>query len=428
MIKQYLKQGWALIKQNRFYTTIYITGTALAITMTIIIAIIYHIRSANIAPEVYRDRMLLVTQASAINASEDFEYNWRMSYQTLKECYYPLQTPQLVAAGVNTLDLGYTIGDFYVGIPAGGTLHKSYIYCTDAAFLKIFRYTFLSGRPYSEEEFQSGMRTTVLSEKLAYKLFNNLNILNKTVLINDVEYTVIGVVKDVPSVLTSAYAELWIPFSSVPSIMEASGGGNIVGLLQAFILADKRADFPMIKDEIEKNINRYNTSLADWEYRMEEILTPFRVEMRSIDYSANFRDQIIKYGLIALIFLMVPAINLSGITSSRMQERLSEIGIRKAFGANRTNLIQQVLTENLLLTLLGGLVGLFLSVGIVYFMRSLLLGIRLGYEISLSFSMLFNLPVFGYTLGICLILNGISSSIPVWNAARRPIVQAINDK
>ena len=186
----------------------------------------------------------------------------------------------------------------------------------------------------------------------------------------------------------------------------------------------------MIMEEIEKNRNRYNTSLTDWEYRIpeESILTPFRAAMRSIDYRASFKEQILKYGLIALIFLMVPAINLSGITSSRMQERLSEIGIRKAFGANRSNLIRQVLTENLLLTLLGGIIGLLFSMGIVYFMKTLLLGIYSGYEVSISFSMLFNLPVFGYTLGICIILNVISSLIPVWNATRRPIVQAINDK
>ncbi len=54
-----------------------------------------------------------------------------------------------------------------------------------------------------------------------------------------------------------------------------------------------------------------------------------------------------------LFFLLVPVLNLSGLNSSRMEKRSSELGIRKAFGATRTVLIQQLVTENFLLTFFG---------------------------------------------------------------------------
>ena len=430
MFTQYLKQGWALLRQHKFYTAIYVLGTVLAITMAMVIAIVYHIRSANIAPENHRDRMLIVGLSSAVNEESQHTHNWALSYQTLKECYYTLQTPQVVAAGANTNSLTYIVGDFYVRISTGETGQKSFINCTDAAFFQVFSYSFIQGRPYSEAEFQSGMRQAVLSEKLAYKLFKSRDVLNKTILVNDMDYTVIGVVKDVPSVLSYAYAELWIPFTSVPAVRDSKDGGDIVGPFTAFVLADKKADFPLIKEEVEQNRKKYNTSLGDWEYRISDdfMLSPFRLEIKKIDYRADFQDIILKFGLLAFIFLLVPALNLSGIISSKVQERISELGIRKAFGARRASLMQQVFTENLLLTLLGGLVGLFLSMSIVYFMRALLLSGYSGVEISLSFFMLFNIPVFLYSLGICVILNVLSSFVPVWNAARRPIVQAINDK
>ena len=57
MYKVYLKQAWALMGQNRFFTAVYIIGTGLAISMVMAIAVVYHIRTANIAPEVSRDRM-----------------------------------------------------------------------------------------------------------------------------------------------------------------------------------------------------------------------------------------------------------------------------------------------------------------------------------------------------------------------------------
>ena len=70
------------------------------------------------------------------------------------------------------------------------------------------------------------------------------------------------------------------------------------------------------------------------------------------------KEVVIHYVIIIIVILLVPAINLSGLTQSRMRKRLSEIGVRKAFGANRSVLLKQVLAENLLLTLIGGVAGL----------------------------------------------------------------------
>ena len=434
MYKHYLRQWWTLVKQNKFYTTIYITGTTLAITMTMVMAIVYYIRSANIAPESNRDRMLIVASASAVNKAGGGQHGWSLSYRTLKECYYTLQTPSIVAAGVNSSSLNYAVGDFYTSIPGSGTVYKSFIYCTDAAFFRVFDYSFIAGKPYSEEEFQSGMHYAILSKTLAYKLFAADNVLNNTILINDVEYTVTGVVEDVSSVLNNAYAELWIPYSSNPTVNDINGGGGIVGVFHAFILADKKEDFSLIKEEIEQSKNKYNTSIADWEYQIKDdaIMSTIRSEIRKLDYRSSIKKIIFRYGMIAFIFLLVPAVNLSGITSSRVQERLDEFGIRKVFGATRSALINQILTENFLLTLLGGLTGLIISSIIVYFFREMLLGGGISMmsetEINISFSMLFNIWVFGFTFVICLILNILSAFIPVWNVTRRPIVQSINNK
>ena len=50
MYKQYLRQAWQLMKQNRFFSAVYIIGTGLAISMVMVMAIAYHIRTANMAP------------------------------------------------------------------------------------------------------------------------------------------------------------------------------------------------------------------------------------------------------------------------------------------------------------------------------------------------------------------------------------------
>lgn len=74
-----------------------------------------------------------------------------------------------------------------------------------------------------------------------------------------------------------------------------------------------------------------------------------------------------------LLFMLIPALNLSGLNASRMQDRISELGVRKAFGARKNRLLTQVLIENLLLMLPGGLVGLLVSYGMVALFQQLLL-------------------------------------------------------
>ena len=137
---------------------------------------------------------------------------------------------------------------------------------------------------------------------------------------------------------------------------------------------------------------------------------------------------------VIFLLLLVPSINLTGMTASRMKKRMEELGIRKAFGAQNRTLLLQILYENLLLTLLGGLIGLLISYGLSFMLKGWLLGnydwdgSSLTASIDLSPGMLINPAIFGYTLIFCLILNLMSALVPAWRALRRPIVDALNDK
>jgi putative ABC transport system permease protein len=62
-----------------------------------------------------------------------------------------------------------------------------------------------------------------------------------------------------------------------------------------------------------------------------------------------------------ILFMLLPTVNLININLSRILERSSEIGVRKAFGASSRTLIGQFVAENILLTLIGGLIGFVTS-------------------------------------------------------------------
>lgn len=114
-----------------------------------------------------------------------------------------------------------------------------------------------------------------------------------------------------------------------------------------------------------------------------------------------------------------------------MQQRMSELGVRKAYGSTRMMLVRRILDENLVLTILGGIVGFVFSYGAVYLLRGWIFStfwtVYSHGEITLPVSSLFSPAVFAYALLFCLLMNLLSAGIPAWYASRKPIVVSLND-
>lgn len=433
MYKVYFRQAVQMLKQNKFFSIIYIAGTGLAIAMVMILAILYYFHTANIEPESYRDRMMII-QSGKVAKKEGKGYgSSQLSYPTIKECFYPMQIPEAITA---VIPLGEQ--SEFIQLQGNKNIYNGLVMGTDAAFWKVFNFTFLSGTPYTEEEFTSGIRKAVLCESLARKLFNTTDAAGKTFLLNFEEYTVAGVVKDVPSITSYCYAELWLPFTNRPSVIKGGSWCDyVLGSMRVYILAKSAGDFDAIRAEAEDLCRKYNTTTVQYNLVLnDQPDSIFRAYLRSGE-SFNIPDFALLYiqiALVILILLLVPSINLTGLTASRMKKRMEELGIRKAFGAMNRTLLMQVLYENLLLTLLGGVAGLLLSYGLVSLFKGWLLGrynwdgSSLTASIDLSPGMFLNPAIFGYAFAFCLILNLLSALVPAWRALRKPVVDALNDK
>ena len=373
MYKVYLRQAMQMLRQNKFFSIIYITGTGLAITMVMILAILYYFRTGNIAPETNRDRMLVIQHGKILNKTEgQGNGSSRLSYPTIKECFYSMQTPEAVTA---ILPIGEQTE--FIQTPGSDEVYNGLVMGTDVAFWKIFQFRFLAGKPYTEEEFTSGIRKAVVSESLARRLFNTSDATGKTFLLNFEEYQVSGVVEDVPSIAQFCYAEMWIPFTNRPSQIQGSKWCDfILGHMQLYILAKKPGDFDAIRREAEENCRRYSANIPQYNFVLnEQPDTVLRAWLRTDSFaSPKFMKLFIQIFSVIFLLLLVPSINLTGMTASRMKKRMEELGIRKAFGAQNRTLLLQILYENLLLTLLGGLIGLLISYGLIFMLKGWLLG------------------------------------------------------
>ena len=275
--------------------------------------------------------------------------------------------------------------------------------------------------PGNQATFDAGLPVAVITESVARRLFQTTEAVGREFLLNHAPYTVSGVVKDVSTLANTAYAQVWVPYTST-EITKSTWSDEHMGMMSVTILAKSRDDFPAIV------IGENGYSLI---YRNR----PYDQEKNAAGMAANIEpdvDQARRQRLIIfIILLIVPAINLSSMTQSRLRQRVAEIGVRRAFGSTRLELMGQIIAENLVVTLLAGVMGLLLSVAFAYLGNTLLFAQEFSQTLSppaVDASILLHGSTFGWALLFCFVLNLLSSGIPAWRASRIGIVNALGGR
>ena len=193
--------------------------------------------------------------------------------------------------------------------------------------------------------------------------------------------------------------------------------------MPAMVLCKPDVDPSEMKQQIESSLDRLNASLTEYELVLPDLSTYVERQF----FRDDFLNPMATCIFLGLILLIVPAINVSGLISSQMSRRLSELAVRKAYGASRLTLMSQLLIENLLMAFIGALLGFLLSCLLLWLGKDWMLagGYTSGnFEVSIW---LFLRPaVFLMVLGVCLLFNLLSVFIPAWNATRRPIAEVIS--
>lgn len=419
-----------MLKKNRFYSTIYILATGISIAMIMVLTIIFHVKGGNIYPETHRDRTL-VARYVQVNMPDGAEWVSRLSLDAIRQCMYPLKT----AEAVTTIFEAW--GDVRIQPDTGLEQIPGTVKFTDTEFWKVFSFSFLEGQPFTEADMESGIKTVVISESYARKVFATTHVTGKYINIDFVPYRICGVVKDVSYAVEKTYANLWMPYTASPRF---NPGSNASGQFAAYILAPTAGDVSKVKAEIEENMNRYMSSLGDIKISFNGQPDPYWLSIFRLSnrMDINATKIISLYALLFLVLLLIPAVSLSGIADSQMERRLSEMGIRRTFGAQRGGLLRQLISENLLLTFFGGIAGLLFSWLLVYFFRRWIIHIGTGQvfvnsvpqgvDVDLSLPMMMNFTVFAAALLICVLLNLMITVIPAWHTSRREIVYSLNNK
>ena len=427
MIGKYLQQSFMMLKQQPLFSCFYIVATGLAISMVMVLAVLYYIKIGDIYPETHRSRMLVASSAH-MQYTKDTDWNttWKFSIPFVKDCFYSLEGVEAVTA-VSDAD------SWFVKVGNVKRPLSALVKLTDTGFWKVFDFSFIYGQPFTDADFQSGMRTAVISEDMARRVFGKGDAVGEYIKLNYTDYRVCGVVKSPSYAMKLSYAQVWLPYTCQPAYVRDNNQWGVIGPFQVAVLLPSAAD----ADRVDEYVRKFNTLPHD-DYHLVMHGQPYLYwktlfyvnDMDDLDFFVIVRQM----GLWLLMLLLVPALNLSGMISSRMERRLPEMGIRKAFGATGERLFSQIVWENLLLTCLGGIMGLILSFSMVYFAKSWLLTMLDGgtqplpdsVQMSITTDMLFNPTLFAVTFVVCVVLNLLSALIPTCVALKKDIVYSLS--
>ena len=428
-MKKLILQAVRLIKQNPFYSLVAIVGTAVTIAFVMVVIMIYEFRSADMAPET--DRSRLIYTDTGVTMQKDGT-NRR---QGMNRWPYDAIFANLPGVEDDTWYAALIKGT--CSLPASFDRHNYYVKSVASNWFSFFEYDFIAGRPFTQAEYDltrsafqkvdsqykteaavmnPDYRCVVVAERVARQFFGSAEeAVGKTLLVNFLPATVVGVVADVSSIFQAAYAEIFQPFT----LAYGKLGFRTENRLGIIKLAPNTS-VEEVRREVERRELIYNEQQTESQFKMQNLYTHTEYTF----FRGSSVNPHLVYILLILVLLGVPAISISGLMNAQMQGRLSEIAIRKAYGASNVSIIGHFFVEGLVNTLIGGALGFVLSYALVSLGRVWLLGNGISNlsAISVDISMALRLDLFVLVLLVCLVFNLLAVLLPATLAVRRNIV------
>jgi putative ABC transport system permease protein len=408
VLKNYLKMAWKVLGRRKFFTFVSLFGIAFTLTVLMIVVALADHQLAPSYPETELDRMLVLNRMRMFGDRSMWQSG--PGYKFIDR--YARELP-----GVERMSV-YTQPTAAVTFKDGRKLVFQMRF-TDAEYWRIMHFAFLEGAPFSAQDDLNANRVAVISDSTRRRIFGDGPGLGKSIELDGNAFRVIGVVRDVPWYRQATHADLWIPLHN-----QTQGGfyDHLMGGSQAVYMLAEGVDRGQVQAAFRERLTRvefedperYHT-MAGLPMTQLEILAS---EWIGLDPGETAPRRLILYALLAMFaFMALPAINLVNINLSRINERAGEIGVRKAFGAANRDLVLQFVIENVVLCLIGGLIGLvgaFVVLKVATFVPQVpLANFQLNWRIFLA------------AFALAVLFGTLSGVWPAWKMARQHPVDAL---
>ncbi|MCP4545078.1 MAG: FtsX-like permease family protein [bacterium] len=411
MLKNYLIMSLKVLRRRKFFTFVSLFGISFTLlVLSVVVTIVDH----TIIPageESDANRMLYLTRMGM--TGDNGSWLGLPGYGFLDR-----YTRDIPGVEEMTIFSNFDTGISYID---GDKIESSLCY-TDTSYWRIFHFTFVEGAPFTDADDSEGRPVVVITESTRNKFFTSgESAVGRDIKLNSRLMKVVGVVQDVPPYRESTLNDIFLPIGTYPypSIKE-----GLMGTASGVYLATDRSQFDAIKAEfaarlplVEFTDSRYNRMIGRLRSKLEVFADNF---VGNQGYEENPNPHQLAWVMIIgamLLFMALPAINLVNINMSRIFERSSEIGVRKAFGASSRHLIGQFLVENIVLCMIGAAIGLVLAWTTLKVITAAGLIPDLGIYL--------NYRIFGGAVLMAVIFAVMSGLGPAWRMSRLKPVMAL---
>lgn len=410
MLRHYLILATKVLLRRKFFTFISLFGIAFTLVVLVVVSALMDHSLAAEAPESRQDLMLGVHAATQYGDKSGERIHGHGGFKLFDR--YARNLP-----GVEHLTIFTNSNALYSFVD--GRKVTSVVKRTDGAFWKVFDFTFREGGPYSAADVDNAAFVAVLSDAARQRLLRDTPAIGAHIDVDGQRFRVVGVVDDVSEVRFVPFSDIWVPYTTAktPAYRDAMMGG-----FQAVALATDRNSLQGIRDEFNSRLLHAELSpgfdhiLAPFDTKFEFFAREMRLGGRN-DADSHAGRLALLIGTAAFLFALLPTVNLINLNVSRIMERASEIGVRKAFGASSRTLVGQFIVENVLLTLVGAGVSFVVS----FFLLRAINDSGLIAHAHLTL----NARVFAMGVGMALVFGVLSGVYPAWRMSRLRPIQAL---
>ncbi|MCF5611515.1 MacB family efflux pump subunit [Pseudomonas syringae] len=292
------------------------------------------------------------------------------------------------------------------GVRFGNVDHSSYVGGNDTHFPAIFNWPVVEGSYFSEADEQSAAAVAVIGHKVRQKLFGeHTDPVGQYILIENVPFQVVGVLQEKGATSGDLDSDnrIAIPYSSASIRLFGTQDPEYITIATRDANNVKQAEMA-----IRTLLQRLHNGKQDYELTNNAAM--IQAEARTQNTLS------LMLGSIAAISLLVGGIGVMNIMLMTVRERTREIGIRMATGARQSDILRQFLTEAVMLSVVGGLAGIVLALG-------------MGAALLLSkVAVAFTLPAVVGAFACALVTGVIFGFMPARKAARLDPVAALTSE
>jgi len=411
MLRNYLLTAWKVFMRRKLFTAINLVCIVLTLVVLMVVTSLLETAFRPSGVEGRSERFLQIVMMRMDSHDGNSVSTTPLGYKLIEKFLKPMPGVERVAAA--TLPSG-------AAVYQGERVSEMQMRRVDADYWKILDFTLLAGRLPNAADDAAGRMIAVLNATTAQRLFPGqpAAAVGQHIDVGGQNFEVVGVVEDAMHV--NAFADIWAPISTFAS---SDYRNELTGMFVALILAERSADLPRIQRQVEQiakgvvqaDPKKWKTTRFWADSKLDLFARMTVGGNEKLDSGAGLLLALIAAAM--LLFMLLPALNLVNLNTGRIMERRVEIGVRKAFGATSSQLALQLVVENVLLCLAGGLIALAATAGLLAWLEHIQLINYMRYDLSLA--------VFGWGMLIATVFGLLSGVLPAWKMSRLDPVHAL---